>query len=122
VVAVLATAGHTAVTTLAAPLNFSQRDHAGDLDTLTRIFDQFAQLNLLRAVLQSVVVAALAWILLTRQAHPQQSVTPVITSTAGDASAISNTTRSPVSDRRGSPPAARLARRDLSVCADSVVL
>jgi hypothetical protein len=71
VIAVLATLGHTAVTAFAAPLNFSQRDHAGDLDTLTRIFDQFEHLNLLRVVLQTLVVAALAWVLLARQAQPQ---------------------------------------------------
>jgi hypothetical protein len=70
VITVLATLGHTAVTAVAAPLNFSQRDHPGDLATLTRIFDQFAQLNLLRAALQTVVLVALAWIVLTRQAHP----------------------------------------------------
>ncbi|MGH3757685.1 hypothetical protein [Actinophytocola sp.] len=69
VVAALATAGHMAVTASAAPLNFSQRDHTADVDALTRTFDQFAQLNLLRAVLQTLVVAALAWILLARH-HP----------------------------------------------------
>jgi hypothetical protein len=79
IVALLGTAGHMLVTAFAAPLNFSQRDATGDVDSLTRIFDQFAQLNLLRAMLQSVVLAALAWILLARQAQlPQSNSSPDI--------------------------------------------
>jgi hypothetical protein len=60
VVIVAGTVGHMLLTAWAAPVNFSQRDHAGDLDALTRVFDQFAQLNLARAVLQAAVLAALA--------------------------------------------------------------
>lgn len=65
VIAVLGTVGHMAVTAVAAPLNFSQRNYAGDLEALARVFDQFEQLNLLRAALQTMVAAALAAMLLT---------------------------------------------------------
>jgi len=68
-VAVLATVAHTAVTAFAAPLNFSQRD-ASNSEDLTRILDQFAHLNLLRAALQTAALAALAWTLMSQDRRP----------------------------------------------------
>jgi hypothetical protein len=46
--ALACTVAHSAVTAVAAPLNFSQR-HADSLAELTAIFDQFEQLTILRA-------------------------------------------------------------------------
>lgn len=60
VVALAATVGHTVVTAFAAPLNFSQRDTHGDPAALAEVFDQFAQLNLLRAIVQTIALAVLA--------------------------------------------------------------
>lgn len=63
-----ATLGWLVVTAFAAPLAFSQLDAAGDPATLARIFDRFEALNLLRAGMQVVVVAALAGVLIVRRA------------------------------------------------------
>lgn len=62
VAALVFTVAHSAVTAVAAPLNFSQRE-TGELAELTTIFDQFEQLTILRAVLQATVLAALVWAL-----------------------------------------------------------
>jgi hypothetical protein len=59
-VVVTATAGHLAVTAVAAPLDFSQRHHLADPVALARIFDTFAALSALRGVLQCAALAALA--------------------------------------------------------------
>jgi hypothetical protein len=56
--AAVATIGHSAVTAVAAPLNFSQRD-AADVRELTEVFDTFALLNSVRVGLQVVVLVAL---------------------------------------------------------------
>jgi hypothetical protein len=61
VTALVGTVAHSAVTAVAAPLNFSQRDAVGDLAELTVIFDRFEQLTILRGVLQATVLAALVW-------------------------------------------------------------
>jgi hypothetical protein len=53
IVVVVGTIAHMLLTAWAAPVNFSQRDHTGDLDALTRVFNQFALLNLIRAVAQT---------------------------------------------------------------------
>ena len=62
VTALLCTVAHSAVTAVAAPLNFSQRD-ADNLTELARIFDQFERLTILRGVLQATALAALMWTL-----------------------------------------------------------
>jgi hypothetical protein len=62
VTALVCTVAHSAVTAVAAPLNFSQRE-ADDLADLAMIFDQFEQLTILRVVLQAAVLAALVWAL-----------------------------------------------------------
>lgn len=54
---------HTLVTTQAAPTMFSQRQHDHDEAALTQIFNHFARLNALRAVLQVVTFATLLWAL-----------------------------------------------------------
>jgi hypothetical protein len=61
--ALACTLAHSAVTAVAAPLNFSQR-HADSLAELTAIFDQFERLTILRAVLQAAALASLIWALL----------------------------------------------------------
>lgn len=63
VAALACTLAHSAVTAVAAPLNFSQRG-AGDISELTAIFDRFEQLTVIRAVLQAAALAALIWALL----------------------------------------------------------
>lgn len=63
VTAGVSTIAHSAVTAVAAPLNFSQRD-VDEPAELARIFDQFEQLTILRAVLQATALAALMWALL----------------------------------------------------------
>lgn len=44
VVAMGLTLAHSAMTALAAPLNFSQREAADDVQALTRVFDRFERL------------------------------------------------------------------------------
>lgn len=68
VAVVAATVGWLVVTAFAAPLVFSQLDVVGDPAALARIFDRFEVLNVLRAGLQVVVVAALAGALIVRRA------------------------------------------------------
>lgn len=63
VTAVVCTVAHSAVTAVAAPLNFSQRDVGRDIAELTAIFDRFEQLTILRAILQAAALAALVWAL-----------------------------------------------------------
>lgn len=53
------TVGHMLVTAWAAPLNFAQRAIAGDAAALTVLFDRFAALNTVRAVLQVAVLIAI---------------------------------------------------------------
>jgi hypothetical protein len=65
--AVACTIAHSAVTAIAAPLNFSQRD-VDDVAELETIFDQFEQLTILRGVLQAAVLAALVWALVRHTA------------------------------------------------------
>lgn len=62
VAAVVCTIAHSALTAVAAPLNFSQRD-VNELAELTTIFDQFEQLTILRGALQAAVLATLVWAL-----------------------------------------------------------
>lgn len=52
---------HSLVTAQAAPTNFSQRRHENDEAALTLVFDRFARLQALRAVLQLLTFAALLW-------------------------------------------------------------
>lgn len=61
--ALACTLAHSAVTAVAAPLNFSQR-HTDSVAELTAIFDQFEQLTILRAVFQAAALASLIWALL----------------------------------------------------------
>jgi hypothetical protein len=56
--AAAATIGHSAVTAVAAPLNYSQRD-AADVRALTEVFNTFALLNSVRAGIQVVVLVTL---------------------------------------------------------------
>jgi hypothetical protein len=61
---VVATVGHLAVTAVAAPLNFSQRQHIGDPVALAGILDRFARLSEVRAGLQCLALiglTALVW-------------------------------------------------------------
>ena len=57
------TAGHLLVTTVAAPVNFSQRGHAGDPAALARVFDTFERLSAVRAGLQVATLAVVVWAL-----------------------------------------------------------
>jgi hypothetical protein len=70
-----ATAGWLVVTAIAAPLNFSQLTAGNDPAALTRIFDRFAVLNLLRSGLQLLTVAALAGAVAARPAARLAAVT-----------------------------------------------
>ena len=54
---------HSIVTAVAAPTNFSQRDHEADNAALSSIFDRFARLQALRATLQVLTFGALLWAL-----------------------------------------------------------
>lgn len=74
VIAVACTIAHSAVTAVAAPLNFSQRD-TDDPAELATIFDQFEQLTILRGVLQAAALAALVWAL-ARHTRPAQHHQP----------------------------------------------
>jgi hypothetical protein len=56
---------HTLVTTQAAPTMFSQRRYDNDEAALARVFDRFARLNALRALLQVMTFAALLWALIS---------------------------------------------------------
>lgn len=62
VTALVCSIAHSAVTAVAAPLNFSQRD-VDELTELATVFDQFEQLTILRGVLQATALAALVWAL-----------------------------------------------------------
>jgi hypothetical protein len=55
--------GHLLVTAAAAPLNFSQRTHAGDPAALAQVFDIFQRLTAVRAGLQAAALATVAWAL-----------------------------------------------------------
>jgi hypothetical protein len=77
VAALVCTVAHSAVTAVAAPLLFSQRD-AGDLAELATIFDRFEQLTILRAVLQAAALAALVWALARYTAPPGHSQSPPV--------------------------------------------
>src|SRR5262245_45488415 len=58
------TVAHTAVTARAAPTNWSQRRvPPGDVAGLEAVFDQFARLNAVRALLQVATLGASAWAL-----------------------------------------------------------
>jgi hypothetical protein len=63
-----ATAGWLVVTAVAAPLNFSQLAVGDDPAALTRIFDWFAVLTLLRAGLQLIAVVGLAAVVVSTPA------------------------------------------------------
>jgi hypothetical protein len=54
---------HTLVTTQAAPMMFSLRQHENDEAALTTVFNRFARLNALRAFLQVVTFTSLLWAL-----------------------------------------------------------
>jgi len=69
--ALIATFGHMAVTAVAAPLNFSQRDATSEA-ALTDVFDSFERLNALRAALQVVALSAMAWALLSHLTPPSR--------------------------------------------------
>ena len=65
----VATFGHMAVTAVAAPLNFSQRD-ATSAAALAQVFDSFEKLNALRAALQILALVAIGWALLGQLSPP----------------------------------------------------
>ena len=54
---------HSLVTTQAAPTMFSQRRYENDEAALTKVFNRFARLNALRALLKVVTFATLLWAL-----------------------------------------------------------
>jgi len=56
---------HSLVTTQAAPIMFSQRQHENDEVALTQVFNRFARLQTLRALLQVITFATLLWALVT---------------------------------------------------------
>lgn len=64
-VAAAATVGHLAVTAVAAPTNFSQRE-AANAEALADVLDTFARLNALRAVLVGTALVAVAAVLLAQ--------------------------------------------------------
>lgn len=76
VVALVGTVAHSALTAVAAPLNFSQRDAVGDMAELTAIFDRFEQLTILRGALQAIVLAALVWALARSTGQPEHRQPP----------------------------------------------
>lgn len=55
---------HSLVTSQAAPTMFRQRKHENDEAALTEIFNQFARLHALRALLQVLTFATLLWALI----------------------------------------------------------
>jgi hypothetical protein len=75
--ALACTLAHSAMTAVAAPLNFSQRSAGGDLAELAAIFDRFEQLTVLRLVLQAAVLAALVWALARYTTRADDVPTPV---------------------------------------------
>lgn len=83
-VALVCTLAHSAVTAVAAPLNFSQRGAGGDLAELAAIFDRFEQLTVLRLVLQAAVLAALVWALARHTKRADDAPTPVDSHVAYD--------------------------------------
>lgn len=52
---------HSLVTTQAAPTMFSQRRYNNDEEALTKVFNHFARLSQLRALLQVLTFASLLW-------------------------------------------------------------
>lgn len=62
-IAAAATIGHSAATTRAAPVNFSQRKAGDDEAALAAIFDRFARWQTLRVSCQVITLAALCWAL-----------------------------------------------------------
>jgi hypothetical protein len=55
---------HSLVTAQAAPTLFSQKQHAQDEAALTKIFNRFARLHVLRALLQVLTFGTLLWALI----------------------------------------------------------
>jgi hypothetical protein len=55
---------HSLVTSQAAPTMFSQRRYENDEATLTKVFNRFARLHALRALLQVLTFATLLWALI----------------------------------------------------------
>lgn len=72
-VALVGTIGHLAVTAVAAPVNFSQRD-AATVAELADIQDTFAQLNVVRAGLVVVVLLAVLVAVLEQLCEPATEV------------------------------------------------
>ncbi|MEO8610115.1 MAG: hypothetical protein ABI690_19630 [Chloroflexota bacterium] len=56
---------HSVVTTQAAPTMFSQRQHENNEVALTQVFNQFARLQTLRALVQVISFATLLWALVS---------------------------------------------------------
>jgi hypothetical protein len=52
---------HSLITARAAPTNFSQRNYTNDVSRLSLIFDRFARLQALRALVQVVTFVLLLW-------------------------------------------------------------
>jgi hypothetical protein len=61
VLLIVGTLLHSAVTTRAAPTNFSQRRAGTDEAALTAVFDRFTRWQTLRAVLQAASLIAALW-------------------------------------------------------------
>ena len=60
-IAALLSLSHSIVTSQAAPMMFSQRQHAGDEVSLKAIFNRFERLNALRAIFQVLTFISLLW-------------------------------------------------------------
>jgi hypothetical protein len=56
---------HSLVTTQAAPTMFSQRQHENEEVALTQVFNRFARLQTLRALVQVITFATLLWALVS---------------------------------------------------------
>ncbi len=62
--AIVFTIAHSLGTSRAAPINFSQRQAAGDADRLTVIFDRFTRWSTARVVFQVLTLLAVVWALI----------------------------------------------------------
>ena len=63
---IILTIAHSAVTSLAAPTNISQRNATGNEERLTALFDRFVKLQAIRMPLQFFAFLALAWALVAQ--------------------------------------------------------
>ena len=60
---------HMASTAAAAPTNISQRKAAGDAVALEKIFNRFARLNAIRAILMVATLATVVWAIVAAIHH-----------------------------------------------------